>query len=83
MVELMYKIPFSPVDMVKATRVLWVEYSRVPECRMLSSNCSMNRSSFFSLSQWTLKKKFERLIFPTKYVIPKRSKKFKVWPLAE
>ena len=24
-----------------------------------------------SLSQWTLKKKFERLIFPTKYVIPK------------
>ncbi len=32
-----------------------------------------------SRSQWTLKKKFERLIFPTKYVIPK-SLKFSHWP---
>ncbi len=34
---------------------------------------------YFALSQWTLKKKFERLIFPTKYVIPKKLK-FSHWP---
>ncbi len=34
-------------------------------------------SKHFSLSQWTLKKKqFERLIFPTKYEIPKKLKPF-------
>ena len=32
-----------------------------------------------SLSQWALKKKFERLIFPTKYVI-RKSLKFSHWP---
>ena len=31
------------------------------------------------LASGTLKKKFERLIFPTKYVIPK-SLKFSQWP---
>ena len=38
-----------------------------------------NISHLLTQPSWTLKKKFERLIFPTKYVIPK-SLKFSHWP---
>ena len=59
------------------------KFSRVKGEQILKGDvflCFFFLQAIFSLSQWTLKKKpFERLIFPTKYVIPKRLK-FSHWP---
>ena len=48
------------------------------DCFLMETHLYMWMFYCFSLSQWTLKKKFERLIFPIKYVIPK-SLKFSHW----